>query len=76
MLILITHSLFCNDLQVESVFLFEVSKFSTRSMIFSYPKPDTDTELETIKITTKERVNVSTDYRTPLKGISLPGSSR
>jgi hypothetical protein len=41
---------------------------------FFYPKPDT--ELETIKITTKEGVNVSTDYRTPLKGISLPGSGR
>ena len=28
---------------------------------FFYPKPDT--ELETIKVTTKEGVNVSTDYR-------------
>jgi hypothetical protein len=41
---------------------------------FFYPKPDT--ELETINITTKEGVQVTTDYRTPLKGIGLPGSGR
>jgi hypothetical protein len=41
---------------------------------FFYPKPDT--ELETINITTKEGVSVTTDYRTPLKGIGLPGSGR
>jgi hypothetical protein len=41
---------------------------------FFYPKPDT--KIETIKITTKEGVNISTDYRTPLKGIGLPGSGR
>jgi len=41
---------------------------------FFYPKPDT--ELETINITTKEGVHVATDYRTPLKGIGLPGSGR
>jgi hypothetical protein len=41
---------------------------------FCYPKPDT--ELETINITTKEGVQVTTDYRTPLKGIGLPGSGR
>ena len=41
---------------------------------FFYPKPDT--KLETIKITSKEGVNISTDYRTPLKGIGLPGSGR
>ena len=41
---------------------------------FLFPKPDT--ELEAIKITTKEGGNVSTDYHTPLKGISLPGSGR
>jgi hypothetical protein len=41
---------------------------------FFYPKPDT--QLETINITTKEGVRVTTDYRTPLKGIGLPGSGR
>jgi hypothetical protein len=41
---------------------------------FFYPKPDT--ELETINISTKEGIHVTTDYRTPLKGIGLPGSGR
>lgn len=41
---------------------------------FFYPKPET--ELEKIIISTKEGVNVTTDYRTPLKGIGLPGSGR
>jgi hypothetical protein len=41
---------------------------------FFYPKPET--QVEKIIITTNEGVNVSTDYRTPLKGIGLPGSGR
>lgn len=41
---------------------------------FFYPKPET--KLEKITITTKEGVNITTDYRTPLKGIGLPGSGR
>ncbi len=41
---------------------------------FFYPKPET--ELETINISTKEGIHVTTDYRTPLKGIGLPGSGR
>jgi hypothetical protein len=41
---------------------------------FFYPKPDT--ELEMINISTKEGIHVTTDYRTPLKGIGLPGSGR
>jgi len=41
---------------------------------FFYPKPDT--EIGTINITTKEGVHLTTDYRTPLKGIGLPGSGR
>src|SRR4029453_11180745 len=41
---------------------------------FFYPKPDT--KIETIIVTTKEGVSVTTDYRTPLKGIGLPGSGR
>jgi len=41
---------------------------------FFYPKPDT--EIEKIRITTKEGVSVLTDYRTQLKGIGLPGSGR
>ena len=41
---------------------------------FFYPKPETN--LEKISITAKEGINVTTDYRTPLKGIGLPGSGR
>lgn len=42
--------------------------------LFFYPKPETN--LERISITAKEGINVTTDYRTPLKGIGLPGSGR
>jgi hypothetical protein len=56
-----------NDLQ-------HLDSLASGESFFFYPKPDT--ELETIKVTTKEGVNVSTDYRTPLKGIGLPGSGR
>ncbi len=42
-----------------------ISKFSTRSNIFYYS--NADTKLKTIKIITKEVVNVSTDYRTPFE---------
>ena len=41
---------------------------------FFYPKPET--KIEKIIITTKEGINITTDYRTPLKGIGLPGSGR
>ena len=41
---------------------------------FFYPKPET--KLGKIITSTKEGVNVTTDYRTPLKGIGLPGSGR
>nr|ACY24513.1 uncharacterized conserved protein [uncultured crenarchaeote 57a5] len=41
---------------------------------FFYPKPETN--LEKIIITAKEGINITTDYRTPLKGIGLPGSGR
>jgi hypothetical protein len=41
---------------------------------FFYPKPET--HIEKIVVTTNEGVNVTTDYRTPLKGIGLPGSGR
>jgi len=41
---------------------------------FFYPKPDT--KIKTINVTTKEGISVTTDYRTPLKGIGLPGSGR
>lgn len=41
---------------------------------FFYPKPET--KVEKIIITTKEGINITTDYRTPLKGIGLPGSGR
>jgi hypothetical protein len=56
-----------NDLQ-------HLDSLASGESFFFYPKPDT--ELETIKVTTKEGVNISTDYRTPLKGIGLPGSGR
>lgn len=56
-----------NDLQ-------HLDSLASGESFFFYPKPDT--ELETIKVSTKEGVNVSTDYRTPLKGIGLPGSGR
>ena len=56
-----------NDLQ-------HLDSLAPGQTFFFYPKPDT--ELETIKITSKEGVNLSTDYRTPLKGIGLPGSGR
>ena len=52
-----------NDLQ-------HLDSLASGESFFFYPKPDT--ELETIKVTTKEGVNISTDYRTPLKGIGLP----
>ena len=56
-----------NDLQ-------HLDSLASGESFFFYPKPDT--KLETIKVTTKEGVNVSTDYRTPLKGIGVPGSGR
>ena len=56
-----------NDLQ-------HLDSLASGESFFFYPKPDT--KLETIKVTTKEGVNISTDYRTPLKGIGLPGSGR
>jgi hypothetical protein len=56
-----------NDLQ-------HLDSLASGESFFFYPKPDT--ELETIKVATKEGINVSTDYRTPLKGIGLPGSGR
>jgi hypothetical protein len=41
---------------------------------FFYPKPETN--VEKIRITTEEGINLTTDYRTPFKGIGLPGSGR
>ncbi len=43
-----------NDLQ-------HLDSLASGESFFFYPKPDT--EIETIKVTTKEGVNVSTDYR-------------
>jgi hypothetical protein len=51
-----------------------LDKLAPGQSFFFYPKPDTD--LETINITTKEGIHITTDYRTPLKGIGLPGSGR
>jgi hypothetical protein len=41
---------------------------------FFYPNPDTIAP--TIRVTTKEGINVVTDYRTPTKALGLPGTGR
>ena len=41
---------------------------------FFYPKPDTNTTV--VKVTTNENISKESDYRSPLKGIGLPGSGR
>lgn len=41
---------------------------------FFYPRPDT--LIDDVKVTTKEGVVKESDYRSPLKGIGLPGSGR
>jgi hypothetical protein len=51
-----------------------LSTLAPGQSFFFYPKPETN--LEKIIITTKEGINITTDYRTPLKGIGLPGSGR
>lgn len=39
-----------------------------------YPRPDTD--ISKINIMADNGINITTDYRSPLKGIGLPGSGR
>jgi glucose-6-phosphate 1-dehydrogenase len=56
-----------NDIQ-------NLDKLAPGQSFFFYPKPETN--LEKINITAKEGINLTTDYRTPLKGIGLPGSGR
>lgn len=56
-----------NDIQ-------KLDRLAPGQSFFFYPKPETN--LEKISITAKEGINVTTDYRTPLKGIGLPGSGR
>jgi hypothetical protein len=68
-----------NSLSIISVYLGknDVQNLSTLSpgqSFFFYPK--SETKLEKIIITAKEGINITTDYRTPLKGIGLPGSGR
>lgn len=41
---------------------------------FFYPKPDTNTTI--VKVTTTEGVEIESNYRSPMKGIGLPGSGR
>lgn len=41
---------------------------------FFYPKPDTNTTI--VKVTTNEGIEKQSDYRSPLKGLGLPGSGR
>jgi hypothetical protein len=41
---------------------------------FFYPKPETNTTI--VKVTTTEGIEKESNYRSPLKGIGLPGSGR
>ena len=41
---------------------------------FFYPKPETNISI--VKVTTTEGIEKESDYRSPLKGIGLPGSGR
>ena len=41
---------------------------------FFYPKPDTNTSI--VKVTTAEGIKKESNYRSPLKGLGLPGSGR
>jgi hypothetical protein len=41
---------------------------------FFYPKPDTNITI--VKVTTNEGIEKESNYRSPLKGIGLPGSGR
>ncbi|HJU58237.1 MAG TPA: hypothetical protein VJ583_00685 [Nitrososphaeraceae archaeon] len=41
---------------------------------FFYPKPDTNTSI--VKVTTTEGIEKESNYRSPLKGLGLPGSGR
>ena len=41
---------------------------------FFYPKPETNTSI--VKVTTTEGIEKESNYRSPLKGIGLPGCGR
>ena len=41
---------------------------------FFYPKPETNSTV--VKVTTSEGIEKESNYRSPLKGIGLPGSGR
>jgi hypothetical protein len=41
---------------------------------FFYPKPETNISI--VKVTTTEGIEKESNYRSPLKGIGLPGSGR
>jgi len=41
---------------------------------FFYPHPDTD--ISKVNVMADNGINITTDYRSPLKGIGLPGSGR
>jgi hypothetical protein len=45
----------------------------TQSFFF-YPKPETNISI--VKVTTSEGIEEKSDYRSPFKGIGLPGSGR
>src|SRR5712691_5309334 len=41
---------------------------------FFYPRPDT--EISKVNVMADNGINITTDYRSPLKGLGLPGSGR
>ena len=51
-----------------------LEKLNAGESFFFYPKPDTNTTV--VKVTTNENISKESDYRSPLKGIGLPGSGR
>jgi hypothetical protein len=41
---------------------------------FFYPSPDTDVSI--VEVNAENGINITTDFRSPLKGLGLPGSGR
>ena len=56
-----------NDIQV-------LKSLSPDESWFFYPRPDTN--ISKINVMADNGINITTDYRSPLKGIGLPGSGR
>ncbi|NOJ29757.1 MAG: hypothetical protein DA328_06265 [Nitrososphaeraceae archaeon] len=51
-----------------------LERLESGQSFFFYPKPDT--QIDVVKVTTKEGIEKYGDYRIPFKGIGLPGSGR